>query len=89
MNVPHKVVLSFLLALPLFCPAASPVDINTADLETLMSVKGIGEKRATAIIDYRQQHGLFDSVDELVDVKGISQSLVDKARDSLRVSQEK
>ena len=56
MNIPRKVVLSFVLALPLLCTAATPVDINTADLETLMSVKGIGEKRAAAIIEYRQQN---------------------------------
>ncbi len=89
MNIPRNVVLSFLLALPLFCIAASPVDINTADVETLMSVKGIGEKRAAAIIDYREQHGLFNSVDDLVDVKGISETLIEKSRSSLKVSGKK
>ncbi|NKB36150.1 MAG: helix-hairpin-helix domain-containing protein [Gammaproteobacteria bacterium] len=65
--------------------AADVVDINAADMETLMSVKGIGEKRAMAIIDHREQHGPFRSVDELTIVRGVSEALVDKSRERLVV----
>ncbi len=51
-----------------------------------MSIKGIGEKRAAAIIAYRDQHGSFKSIDELSHVKGVSESLVEKNRDMLTVS---
>ena len=51
----------------------SVVDINHASAEELMSLKGIGEKRAQAIITYRQDHGQFKSVNDLTAVKGFSE----------------
>ncbi len=81
----RKVLFSLVLVFPMLCIAADVVDINAADMETLMSVKGIGEKRAMAIIDYREQHGPFKSVDELAIVRGVSEALVDKSRESLTV----
>ena len=89
MDIPRKLILSLALALPIACFAGSTVDINTADIETLMSIKGIGEKRAAAIIAHRDEHGNFKSVDDLVDVKGISDSLLEKARASLKASRKK
>ncbi len=85
MDIIRKAVLSFVLTLPLICYAGDAVDINAANQETLMSIKGIGEKRAAAIIAYRDQHGRFKSVDELIDVRGVSEALVEKSRDSLTV----
>ncbi|MFT6919044.1 MAG: competence protein ComEA [Cognaticolwellia sp.] len=49
------------------------IDINTADIETLALLKGVGEKRARAIIAYRELNGEFKSLDELSHVKGIGQ----------------
>ena len=89
MDILRKTLLSLLLVLPLVCFAGNAVDINAANLETLMSIKGIGEKRATAIIAYREQYGSFKSVDELTYVKGVSESLVEKNRDSLAVTSAK
>ena len=57
------------------------VNINQADAETLASVlSGIGISRAEAIIAYRESYGPFQAVDELVAVKGIGESLVNKNR---------
>jgi len=89
MDMLRQLVLSFVLIFPLVSFAGEAVNINTADQETLMTIKGIGEKRAAAIIVYRDQKGGFKSVDELIDVKGISESLVEKSRDSLTVSSTK
>jgi competence protein ComEA len=86
MDIIRKAVLSFLLVTSLNCYAAEAIDINVADEATLMSVKGIGEKRAAAIVAYRDKNGSFRSVDELIEVQGISESLVEKSRDSLKVS---
>jgi len=52
----------------------------------MTSIKGVGEKRADAIITYRKHHGPFKSVDELAEVDGISISIVDANRDDLTVS---
>ena len=49
----------------------SPVNINTADLNTLMTLPGIGEVLAQRIIDYRQTNGEFQALEELTNVDGI------------------
>ena len=65
---------------------AGQVNINTADAATLSrELKGIGDAKAAAIVDYRQKHGAFRSVDELTLVKGVGQKLIDQNRADLRV----
>ena len=86
MDILRKFVLSLFLILPIISYAGDAVDINTADLETFMSIKGIGEKRAAAIIAYRDKYGSFKSIDDLTHVKGVSESLVEKNRDMFTVS---
>jgi competence protein ComEA len=49
------------------------VDINLADIETLALLKGVGEKRAKAIVAYRESNGQFNSVDDLLNVKGVGE----------------
>lgn len=65
--------------------ASASININTADVDHLAAVKGLGPKRAQAIIDYRQQHGDFQSVDDLSHVKGIGPSLLSKISPQLSV----
>ena len=57
------------------------VNINTAGLEELMQLPGIGEKRAQDIVDYREAHGPFQSVDELDNVSGIGPGILDGLRE--------
>ena len=52
------------------------IDIDTATAEEFVKVKGIGEKKAERIITYRDEHGKFESVDELKNVKGIGGKIV-------------
>ena len=65
---------------------AGPVDINTADATSLAAaIDGVGERRAAAIIAYRESHGPFASADDLANVKGIGASTVERNRDRLTV----
>ena len=66
---------------------AGPVNINTADANTLaQELKGIGLKRAQAIVDYRAKHGPFKSADELSLIKGIGTKVIQRNRGDIRVS---
>jgi len=56
---------------------AGPVDINTADAETISTeLKGVGLTKATAIVEYREKHGPFKSPEDLSLVKGIGDRTV-------------
>lgn len=60
------------------------VNINEADVSTLADVlQGVGESRARAIVEYREQHGPFDSIDELSEVKGIGEATVNLNRERI------
>ena len=86
MKLLNTLILALALLLPLAAPAASPVNINTADKETLATaISGVGETKAEAIIQYREKHGPFKSVDEITEVKGIGQGILDKNRENLSV----
>lgn len=54
------------------------VNINTADTEELMTLPGIGKVRAAAIIDYRQQMGSFEKIEDIMNVKGIKTGIFSK-----------
>jgi len=73
-----------LVALPVL--AGDKVNINTATVSELQSIKGIGPKTAAAIIAYRDDHGSFKSVDELENVKGIGPKSLDKFEGELTIS---
>lgn len=63
-----------------------PLDINTADKEELMKLKGIGEATAEKIIRYRQENGSFSSVEELLSVNGIGEKKLADIREYIYVS---
>lgn len=62
--------------------AQTRVSLNKAGVSELAGLKGVGEKKAKAIVAYREQHGPFTTVDDLVNVKGIGEKTVaaNKAR---------
>jgi len=75
--------LTMLLAAPV-AVLADPVDINSADAETLAaSIDGVGTQKAIAIVKYREANGPFASVDDLTNVQGIGMKTVDRNRDKL------
>lgn len=63
------------------------VNLNTASAEQLAALlTGIGQSRAEAIVRYREQHGAFEHIDELINVAGIGLRTVDVNRDRLTLS---
>jgi len=66
-----------------FSLAFSAVDINSASKKELSSLKGIGAKKAKAIVAYRKVH-CFKSIDEIVKVKGIGKKFLEKNRKNLK-----
>jgi competence protein ComEA len=84
----HLITIAALLAAGTSVSWCAPVNINAADAPTLAhELRGIGPVKAQAIVEYRQKHGAFRTVDELAQVKGISQKLIDRNRTDLRIGQ--
>ncbi|MBO3274572.1 ComEA family DNA-binding protein [Pseudomonas schmalbachii] len=64
----------------------STINLNTADADTLQKeLKGIGKVKAEAIVKYRDEHGPFASVDQLLEVKGIGKKLLERNADKLTI----
>lgn len=64
------------------------VNVNTATAEQLAeALTGIGEAKAEAIVDYREEHGPFQHADELVNVRGIGLATLDRNRDRIEVEE--
>lgn len=61
------------------------ININQADLTQLQQLTGIGEKKAQAIIDYRNENGLFRTIEDLAKVTGIGEKTVEKLRNSITI----
>lgn len=61
------------------------VSINTGSLEELMDIKGIGEVSAKAIIQYRQEIGLFQQLEDLMKVKGIGEKTFEKIKGNIEL----
>ena len=64
---------------------SSLININSATKEQLMTLPGIGEKKAQAIISYRESHGGFQSIEELMEVEGIKTGIYEKIKDRIKV----
>ena len=89
MRILRTATLAILLAVSV-AANAGPVNVNTADAETISAeLKGIGLAKAKAIVAYRTKHGPFRSADDLSLVKGIGDRTVELNRADIKVSDSK
>ena len=75
--------------LPL-CALAGPVNVNSADAESIAAeLKGVGLSKAKAIVEYRKKHGPFRSAEDLTLVKGIGERTLALNKGDIKVAAEK
>ena len=95
MNINPKQVSVFMLALlfavglllpmPWAEAAVNKIDINSASLEQLEAVKGVGHDIAQNILAYKKDHGAFQTLDDLGNVKGVGKVRMEALRDAFTV----
>lgn len=64
---------------------ATVININTASEQELMTLNGIGQAKAQQIIQYREENGLFDTPEDLMNVSGIGEKSFETLKDSIKV----
>ena len=65
--------------------AESKININSATLEQLLTLSGIGEAKGKAILSYREEHGSFSKKEDLLNVSGIGSAVLEKIKDDIMV----
>jgi competence protein ComEA len=74
-----------ILMVPICIMAAEKINLNTANFEELTRLKGIGPVYAQRIIDYREKHGPFERIEDLMKVKGIGPKTFNANKDMITV----
>ncbi len=64
---------------------SAPVNINTAGAQELMTLSGIGESRAEAILSYREENGMFSSIEDIKNVSGIGEGIFERIKNMITV----
>jgi competence protein ComEA len=72
---------------PALASEGKPINVNTATAAELATMKGIGDAKAKAIVDYRQKNGPFKTVDDLKNVSGIGDKMLSNLRPQVTVSE--
>jgi competence protein ComEA len=79
------ILLVGMLVAPVFLMAAEKINLNTATLEELMTLDRIGPQYAQRIIDYRETHGAFEQIEEIMKVKGIGPKTFEANKDKITI----
>lgn len=84
-----KLLLTSIASLAFFSQALFAVNVNSADASAIADeLNGIGAKKAQAIVDYRNEHGKFQTIESLTEVKGIGLKTVEKNRENIQLADE-
>jgi competence protein ComEA len=67
-----------------FISLFAKIDLNTATMEQLHTLKGIGHKKAVAILEYRKEHN-FTKIEDIMKVKGIGKKMFEKIKSEIEV----
>lgn len=81
----RKLFQALLLSIALFSTAFAAVDLNTASLNELESIKGIGPAKAKAILDHRIKNGHFKTTSDIMKVPGIKEATYNKIKAEITV----
>ena len=85
----RSVLVAMVLLLASVIAVAAPVDINSASAQEISeAMVGVGLTKAEAIVTYRESHGAYKSIEDLVAVKGIGSKTLEKNRDKIYVPQQ-
>jgi len=82
-----KYFLSMVLVLVMAAAAFAGVNINTAGVEELEALPGIGQSKAEAIVKYREENGKFKSTEDLMQVKGIGAKVYEQISSQIEVGE--
>ncbi len=83
-----KLLLTAITSLVLFSQSLFAVNVNTASADAIAAeLKGVGAKKAQAIIDYREANGRFKTIESLTEVKGIGLKTVEKNRENIELTE--
>lgn len=84
-NYCRLALLLFVLGLttPVLAADDTPINVNTADVEQLAELPGIGEAKAAAIVKDREANGPYESADDLKRVKGIGETIAERLSDRI------
>lgn len=85
-----SIALFLLISLASATLASEPekIDVNKASIEELSSLKGIGQKYAERIVEYREKNGPFKKIDDILLVKGIGEKTFESIKDKLIIIEE-
>ena len=85
----NKWIVAVIGALAPILVFAGPVNVNEADAETIArELRGIGPAKARAIVEYRKANGSFESVEDLLKVKGIGHKVLEENRKNILLKDE-
>lgn len=65
--------------------SSGKININTASVEELKTLSGIGESKANDIISYREEHGSFKSPEDIMKIQGIKEGIYNKIKDKITI----
>lgn len=65
--------------------SSGKININTAGVKELMTLSGIGEAKASDIISYREEHGPFSDISDIMKIQGIKEGIYHKIKDKITI----